>query len=371
MDSNTGSKLNGEILEQACDWFVTLREGPFEQAEREAFTEWLRNSPQHIRAYLDVAAIWADVPGVDPQRKVDASALVEAARAQDNVVSLASPTEQISRRESSAEPTGVHSTPRWPRRWVLPAAACLVAGIAGVTLWSLSKAPTYETAAGEQRSLVLADGSTVVLNSRSRVRVAFSERERSIDLLEGQALFEVAKDPSRPFVVASDDIRVRAVGTQFDVYRKTRGTTVTVLEGQVELVAPATPRYPDAAGTAEPPATNTPATLALGAGEQATVLPTGIAHTRRADVNAATAWMRRQIVFEHASLAEVAEEFNRYNSRQLVFAEGTLDGVLLSGVFSSTDPSSLTRFLREQPGVGVQENDREIRITQTTSQQHQ
>ncbi len=82
---------------------------------------------------------------------------------------------------------------------------------------------TYATGIGEQRSIVLADGSTVDLNSRSKIRIRFSSERRGVELIEGQALFKVAKDHARPFVVDSDGTRVRAVGTQFDVYRKRRG----------------------------------------------------------------------------------------------------------------------------------------------------
>ena len=101
--------------------------------------------------------------------------------------------------------------------------------------WGLSKPTTYSTAIGEQRSFTLADGSTIELSPRSRVRVRLSDRERDIQLLDGQAFFTVTKDVNRPFVVAVDQARVRAVGTQFDVNKRRSGTTVTVLEGRVAV----------------------------------------------------------------------------------------------------------------------------------------
>src|SRR5205823_2531257 len=86
-----------------------------------------------------------------------------------------------------------------------------------------------------ERSIALPDGSLIELNARSSVRVRFTSNERAVELFEGQALFRVAKDPARPFIVSSDGKRVRAVGTQFDVYRKKASTTVTVLEGRVTV----------------------------------------------------------------------------------------------------------------------------------------
>src|SRR6202042_1786963 len=95
--------------------------------------------------------------------------------------------------------------------------------------------PIYATSLGEQRSIQFEDGSTVELNSRSKVRVKYSKQERDVELIEGQALFHVAHDVSRPFIVAVGPTRVRAVGTQFDVYKRSNGTVVTVVEGRVAV----------------------------------------------------------------------------------------------------------------------------------------
>ncbi len=101
--------------------------------------------------------------------------------------------------------------------------------------WQANRYPLYSTDIGERRSITLADGSTVDLNARSKLRIEFSSAERRVELLDGQALFQVAKDKQRPFIVHSGDATVRAVGTQFDVYRKDSGTTITVLEGRVAV----------------------------------------------------------------------------------------------------------------------------------------
>src|SRR5258706_2080307 len=125
-----------------------------------------------------------------------------------------------------------------PTRAALAMAASilLVSGLSMVSRYVLHSTPSYSTDVGEQRSLVLEDGSTVELNSRSRIRVAFNNTERSVHLMEGQALFHVARNPARPFVVHSGSARVRAVGTEFDVYRRATGTVVTVVEGRVAVL---------------------------------------------------------------------------------------------------------------------------------------
>jgi transmembrane sensor len=97
----------------------------------------------------------------------------------------------------------------------------------------------YTTGMGEQRFLKLADSSTVELNAKSRVRVHFTRDERAVDILAGEALFNVTKDSARPFVVGVGGMRVSVVGTQFDVYKKAHATVVTVVEGRVSVVTPA------------------------------------------------------------------------------------------------------------------------------------
>jgi transmembrane sensor len=213
--------------------------------------------------------------------------------------------------------------------------------------------------------------------------------------LEGQAHFQVAKDKSRPFIVKSGDATVRAVGTQFDVDRKSTGTTVTVLEGRVVVYSdahpevsgssqpasapangavrhvPANPKIHKAPAVAgappelpsglEPPAESGSAVY-VGAGEQVTVTSQSLAPPEHADVTAATAWMQRRLVFDGTRLSDVVEQFNRNNRRQLIIESDKLAGYHVSGVYSSTDPASLVRFLREQPGFKITETDTEVRI---------
>jgi len=235
--------------------------------------------------------------------------------------------------------------------------------------------PIYATTFGEQRSITLTDGSVIDINSRSKIRVRYSARERSVDLLEGQALFHVAKNSARPFLVSSTTTQVRAVGTEFDVYQKQGGTVVSVVEGRVAVrlrtetanneitdLPRVTAADPDESG-ARTPGSRDGAPIFLAAGEQVLVTTTAMQKADHPNIAVATSWTQRQIEFESASLSEVAEEFNRYNERQLVIEDPTLYDFHISGVFSSSDPASLVRFLRERPGVRVTETASEIRVS--------
>jgi len=213
------------VAAEASVWFIEFRTGDMTAGDRARFYEWLRRSPDHIQAYLEIAEGWAELPTSDPEHRLDIQALVARAReSQDeNVVSL-SPRET--------------ALPNRQRRSMTAWAASLagVALVLGLAVWSyLYQANTYRTGVGEQRTVRLLDGSTIELNALSSIRVRLSKNTREVDLREGQALFRVAKDPARPFLVHSDGTTVRAVGTQFDVYRKSTATVVTVLEGRVAV----------------------------------------------------------------------------------------------------------------------------------------
>lgn len=381
MFTDSHVKMNAQISQEAAEWFVEFRTSDVDMAARTAFDAWIRSSPEHLRAYLEVAAIWDEGCALDAQRAFDVDALVALARGEDKVVQLADVREhsfsdstsgQVLAESGRRAATAVR--PKKARYWSIAACMAFLAATAGTFAWlQFYAAQTYATHVGEQRSIRLSDGSTVSLNSRSRVRVAFNEAERSVELLEGQALFEVSKDPARPFVVRSAEARVRAIGTQFDVNRKSSGTVVTVVEGTVSVlmepdvfdpnsrVPQSTASAQDAgdAGGAGIPSLH--AAIVLSAGEQVKVSAQAAPSPARVNVAAAIAWTQRHLVLESVALSEVAEEFNRYSTRKLVVEDSASNELRLSGVFV-TDPDFLIRYLKERPDVTVHETDSEVRI---------
>jgi transmembrane sensor len=335
--------MNTQIYEEASDWLVKHRTGELGEADRVAFDSWLRTSPAHVRAYLEMSEIWEDAAALDPATSASVDELVARAQGEGNVVAL---SPKVADRGAV---TDARTAWKVPARVLLAAAVAVVCVGGGVFAW-LNRAPVYSTGVGEQRSLTLEDGSTVTLDTRTRIRVRFSARERDIELLEGQALFRVAKNDRQPFVVQSDAAAVRVVGTEFDMYRQRAGVTVTVLEGRVAVTSSSEQRRADDA-------------VLVPAGQQVAVLGSAaVTPSAIADVAAATAWTQRRLIFEATPLSAVVEEFNRYNTRRLVIAAPRLSSFHVSGVFSSTDPTLLVQFLRMQAEIAVRESDHEIDI---------
>lgn len=374
MKHNASPAYSAQIYQEACEWFVEFRSGQPEEAARRVFQAWLQESPVHMGAYLDVAGNWHRTGSADFARLGSVEELIAQAL-QDSAVVIPYPgavkTSIAGLAGTSKETTpggdaSRHTSTPPMRRFAL--AACLAASVIVVACigW-LVHAPAYSTDIGEQRSIVLRDGSTVNLNSRSRIRIRYSGRERAVDLLEGQALFNVAKDATRPFIVIAGSTQVRAVGTEFDVYCKPTGTVVTVVEGRVAVFAQSTDTGGSAAGSSQGKA---PAerleegagVRVLSAGEQLMVTRQEAALPVPANIAAATAWTQRQLIFDSTPLDQVADEFNRYNERQFVIRDPDLNTFQIDGVFSSTDPTSLIRFLRARPDMQVIESGSEIVI---------
>jgi transmembrane sensor len=343
----SNGKTHAAVVAEASEWFIDFRAGDVDGEARLRFIEWLRRSPEHIQAYLEVSGVWSELPSSDPEGRFDIASLIARARNEPDVIPLSPVNPRLPPAPPVAEPRALRGLSRRP---VQAAAAIVLLGcITALFLWINSDATrSYSTGIGEQRTIQLLDGSTVELNARSRVMVRLTEHRRDVGLIEGQALFRVAKDKQRPFVVQAGDAQVRAVGTEFDVYKKQAETVVTVVEGRVETYS-----GPDGANAAA---------ILISAGEQLTVLPHTVTRPTHADTVAATAWLQKRLMFEETPLREVAEEFNRYNRRPLAIDDAELQSLKISGVYSSTDPASLINFLRSQNSIDVIETENQVRV---------
>jgi transmembrane sensor len=216
------------------------------------------------------------------------------------------------------------------RRPVVGVAAALF--VAVVLVWGVGYVPDlfsdYATNAGEQERVVLADGSRVTLNTKSAIKVDFSDRQRRVELVRGEAYFEVEPDPERPFVVAARGGSTRAVGTAFNVASWGDRTAVTVTEGSVEV---------ELAGLQS---------VRVGAGSQAHYSAEGLSEVEPADLGA-LAWQRRQIVFVQQPLSQIIEQVNRYRRGRIIILNAALRARVFTGVLEVVPPDAALESLEK------------------------
>lgn len=362
-DTPTTRAAERAIAEEAAEWFIEWREAAPSKADKLRFADWLSESPVHVEKYLAIAKAYGVLGDVDPPSFVDAEQFID-----DTIVALHG--------DLDTDPAPAPDlSPR--RRWVgWSMAASVVLAIAAAALFIPRAEPeVYATALGEQRSVILADGSMVSLNTQSRLEVAYAESERLVRLTQGEALFEVEEDLERPFLVETASALIRVTGTQFNVYQSNGETAVTVIEGTVEVAPKAQPVAQRAVG---PSSETSPKSAGIGRGGEVATLAVGdqvvvksgseeIAATRVDNLEPVTAWTERRLMFDATPLGEIVAEFNRYNRQRLVIDDASLNALELSGVFNSHDPETLTLYLERIADIEVVASDEAIWIRATTS----
>jgi transmembrane sensor len=331
-----------EIAAEAALWVARLH-GPDRSPELEReFQAWQGRSAAHREAFGKCTEVWQDVPKV---KLADAYGTVASSRTS----------------QPAAAPRG--STFRWAV--VAGLAVVLVGGATVFQQWRGHG--IYDTAVGEQRLVVLEDGTRMTLNTASKVRVDFSAAQRTVEVDGGEALFEVTKDPRRPFVVRAAGSEIVAVGTSFSV-RFTEGMasnealSVTLIEGRVD-VRPAAELKSGAWASSRAVALQPGDRLQLNHSGRAAPLQV-VPKVDRPNVEQVMAWKRREAIFQDASLSAAVEEMNRYN-RTLVVLSGNLsaENLRISGVFRTGDSAGFARAVAAVHGLHVHEGDGRLELS--------
>jgi transmembrane sensor len=349
---------------EASAWVETMRRAS--PGDEMRFVAWLKESPRNVRDFLLMLSIDCALESLDAERLRSIEALI--AKVDERVTPLAlRPAPSPARAPAAAW--------RASARWALPASrlrrAALAAGVlaaaAAALLWhSRPGFRDFETATGEQRTFELEDGSVVSLNTHSRIAVRLGARAREVRLLRGEALFHVAHDPGRPFLVSTEDAVVQAVGTQFDVYRRDDGTVVAVLEGRVDVTT-AAPAPPASGSAVEPSAargtSRAGAVRSLGASQEAQVSHQGSVSIREvSNVSDTVAWRERRLIFRDQTLERIVDEFNRYRAHPIRLEGRAVSERIYTGVFDADDAESLLQVLALDPALDVERSASGIRV---------
>jgi transmembrane sensor len=330
-----------EIAAEAAVWVARLH-GPDRSLcmDRECLA-WQARSAAHRLAFERCTDTWQDVAGLTLSSYASAASFGVA-------------------------PDAKRAGPLKPRRWVLAATALAVAGILVLQPWRTGD--TYVTGVGEQRVVVLPDGTRMSLNTATRVRVELARAQRTVKVEGGEALFEVAKDVRRPFVVQAASTEVVATGTAF-VVRLTPASqgvgaalAVTLVEGQVVVRA---------ADTAAGAALSTPVVMAAGdrvrlrqlGGVAIAGVPCEAMQVDRPRMDHALAWKRGEAIFEDVSLLDAVAEMNRYSPTPIMLTGAVaLDGLRVSGVLRTVDNANFARAVAALHGLVVRERSGRLEL---------
>jgi transmembrane sensor len=331
-------RVRGLIGQEAAEWFVANRAGLLPE-QRQTFATWLQTSPVHVQEYLSVAAVARDLREACSYSAESIDLLVERARTAEADTRAPSFWESLlfQRTAISAAVIALLSTGLF-FAWRFMAATAVPAPEQITALH-------FATGHGQQATYRLADNSILHLNTDSAVMVRYSKTTRTVVLTSGEADFEVVHDVKRPFRVVAGPAEVLDLGTKFDVRMEPDSTVVTVVEGRVGV------------------SRNGDNAVQLGENQQIRVTAAGTLEPAAVDARSTTAWLHRQIKFEHEPLERVAREFNRYSGKPIEIATPSLRTLEISGVFATDDTEAFVAFLRSLQGVHVEVSATRIRVS--------
>jgi len=336
-----------EIAAEAALWVARLHGPSRSRAMERECLAWQARSPAHRHAFERCTETWLDVPGVT---------VAGAFAAAGNAAKAAAAREGPARR---AGPAG---------RW-LGLALAAVAAVAVLAWQPWRDIDSYRTGVGELQTVLLDDGTRLSLNTDTRVRVEYGAGRRSVSVERGEALFEVARDAQRPFVVRVAASEVVALGTVFVVRLTPQGPgmadalAVTLIEGQVSVRAAAG----GAAGEVSP---TQPVLMSPGERVRLVKAPGGAARATqeidRPRLEQVMAWKRSEAVFENTSLAEAVAEMNRYSRTPIVLMDDLAGaGWRISGQYRAGDNAGFVRAVAAVHGLVVREGQGRLELARS------
>ena len=351
MKTITGFRDQSVLAEEAAEWLIRLdADTPPTREDLQQLGEWLQRSPAHREKLEGLAALWGRM----------------------NVLTdLAVPLGKHTRAAASMPPkrSGAPKRLSWRRHQLRTASVtALVITAIALGLALLVRAPAtdpllttnglYATAVGQQKTTTLADGSEIILNTNSQIRVDYGEKFRRVHLLQGEALFTVAHYADRPFRVYAGDGRIEALGTAFSVYLKGGDVNVTVAEGRVSVASVNPSRRKDASGSAPRlhQAAGAGPDLEVDMSELLGTLNAGQVAIIRSSVAAGNvsvletaepiaaeefakrlAWSEGMLMFSGDTLEEVVNEISRYTTVSIEIPDAAVRNMRVGGRFPVGD----------------------------------
>lgn len=335
-----------EIIEnEAADWLAKLDSGNLSAGDRGSLREWLAQSPEHASALKELAAIWNDLDYL----------LNDQVQAYTPSVSTMIP------RLLAIRP-------------VFLGAMMLMFCAIGFLIWNVnspvtSQASLHVTAVGIQHVEHFSDGSTAYLNTDSIIETEYSENLRVVRLLRGEAMFDVAHDPDRPFVVYAGNRAVKAVGTKFVVRLDSENILVTVTDGQVQLSKRTKEVDNDDTGPAQQDVTLEQEIILVSKGEEVEIneehkIPK-LKEIKSDELQRRLSWLDGQLIFKNERLELVIKEISRYVPGRIIIDDPELRDIRISGRFAIGDTEALLEAIEVSFNVQASHSlsDQTIRLS--------
>jgi transmembrane sensor len=307
-----------DIEVKAAEWLMRREQPKWSEADQAALDAWLDESVAHKAALWRLEHTWQMADRIG------------AFATQDN----------------APRPRRRSLPSKWWQASALAASLLLAIALIGLhsspTSVPQPRAATFDTGIGGHRIVALVDGSRIELNTATMLRTLISNERRDVWLDRGEAFFEVAHIENNVFVVHAGPRTITVVGTEFSVRRDGDKVTVAVLKGRVRVEDPLR-------GESSTTTTVTPGDVAIGLGSSMTVISKSIAA-----IEDKLTWRDGRLVFAATSLAEVADEFNRYNHQQLVISDPAVAAIRISGTFKASNVEAFVRLLKQAYGLKVE-----------------
>lgn len=313
--------------QQARDWFMLLESNQATGADRERFARWLSLDSEHAQAFAELEAISQATRGMTELKSLEP---------------LNSPRPSLWQKLSDL------LAPSYAFAAVSLLAAALVSWpFISSTLSPEATAPvSYQTAKAEDREIFLPDGSVVTLAANSRIEISLSDSQRHINLTQGEAFFDVAKDAKRPFIVDTHDSRVTVLGTHFNVNTVTGFSQVSVEEGRVEV---SSLQQQDAE--------------VLTAGQRVQLLDSGsLSPVASIEPSAAGAWRRGLRIYFDAKLEDVLLDLNRYSPQAITLGEENLHDLSVTAIFPADDIDLMLQALDNTLPLRLEKTNNEVTL---------
>lgn len=315
-----------EIQSQAAEFLVARRNGrSWSEFDEQSLNAWLAQSMAHRIAFWRLESVWNRADRLNALRPMAPAKTAVAAN---------------------------------PRKRIAPFAfaAAVVAGIAALglstnLLWNQPRVTSYSTPIGGRETIRLADGTTIELNTNTVVRTALTEKRRTVELVRGEAFFQVRHDERRPFVLLAANHRVIDLGTKFLAREDGTRLKVVLIEGSAKVETGIS--------------TDNAKSALLKPGDEAVATARDLTITRKSDkqLESELGWQRGVLVFQRATLVDVAREYNRYNSRKIIIADTKAGARLITATLPTNDVTGFARMAKNFLGLHVEEREGEIVIS--------